>query len=161
MHWRELLEASRPLLEQQGRLYRKTKNVLARKALAGEQVFTATADGKETKNTAQEGDYIVRNQTEAQEEYIVPGGKFAEKYEWIAEGEHDFDEFRSKGRIIALELTEKNLQELGLSEICYFVAPWGEEMVAKIGDFLACPLDYSELYRIARKEFFETYRPYS
>jgi len=30
-------------------------------------------------------------------------------------------------------------------------------MVVKKGDFLVSPLDYSEVYRIAKKEFFETY----
>ena len=31
-------------------------------------------------------------------------------------------------------------------------------MIVKKGDFLVSPLDYSEVYRIANKEFFETYK---
>ena len=32
-------------------------------------------------------------------------------------------------------------------------------MIVKKDDFLVSPLDYSEIYRIANKEFFETYKP--
>ena len=38
------------------------------------------------------------------------------------------------------------------------MAPWGEKMIVKVGDYLVSPLNYSEVYRIAEKEFFETYR---
>lgn len=38
------------------------------------------------------------------------------------------------------------------------IAAWGETQPVKVGDFLASPDEtYSEVYRIARKEFFETY----
>ena len=38
------------------------------------------------------------------------------------------------------------------------MAPWGERMVVKSGDYLVAPMNYSEVYRVAEKEFFETYR---
>lgn len=58
--------------------------------------------------------------------------------------------YQAKGEIYALEVTEENLVQS-------FVAIWGQEMVCKVGDFYACPTDGEEVYRIARKEFFETY----
>ena len=39
-----------------------------------------------------------------------------------------------------------------------FIAKWGRLMTLKTGDFIVSPLPYlDEVYRIARKEFFETY----
>ena len=38
------------------------------------------------------------------------------------------------------------------------MANWGEKMVVRKNDYLVSPLDNSEVYRIARKEFFETYK---
>ena len=56
-------------------------------------------------------------------------------------------------------MTKELLDQVGIDEEYYFIAAWGEEMVTKKDDYLACPLDHSEVYRIARKEFFETYKP--
>ncbi|MCK5476675.1 MAG: hypothetical protein KAI55_02035 [Candidatus Aenigmarchaeota archaeon] len=39
-----------------------------------------------------------------------------------------------------------------------FEASWGENMVAKIGDMIVTPPNKDEVYRIAIKEFEETYR---
>ena len=104
------------------------------------------------------GDFVVRNLTTAAEEYIVPEKKFYQKYEWMEDGEHDYASYRSKGMIIALELTSALLSELGLPELFYFKAPWEEDMLAQKGDFIASHLGLNEVYRIGRKEFFETYQ---
>ncbi len=40
-----------------------------------------------------------------------------------------------------------------------FRAAWGGLMEVRPRDYLASPLDGSEVYRIARREFRETYRP--
>jgi hypothetical protein len=47
---------------------------------------------------------------------------------------------------------------LGLESPFYFVAAWGEDMVLKDGDMIVT-IDDKEVYRIARAEFEETYRP--
>lgn len=157
MTQREILDLLRPLLKTEGALFQKNKKVFARPAQNGEVIYTQTDDGLETSNTAQAGDFIVRNQTKAREEYIVPAYKFTKKYAPLRQVDHDWSEYQSLGKIIVVELTSKRLEELGLPEEFEFIAPWGEPMQAKAGDFLGGPTDFSEIYRLARKEFFETY----
>ena len=48
-------------------------------------------------------------------------------------------------------------ENLDITDPFYFEAPWQEKMVAKKGDMI-CTTDGSEIYRIARKEFEQTYR---
>lgn len=154
---KKMMEIFLPLLEEEGAVYRKKTNVFARQAEGGERVETVTGDGKETVNTAAEGDYLVKNQTGAEEIYIVSPEKFRERYAFLREVGGGFDEYRATGKILALELAEETLRRLGLPDPFYFEAPWGEEMIARLDDFLAAPTDKSEVYRIARHEFFETY----
>lgn len=148
-----------PYLQEEGRLYRKITHVFAKEAIGGEEIETSTSDGIETSNRARKGDYLVKNKTGAGEMYIVPPEKFHKKYVFLQKAGDGFSEYRPTGQVIALELTPSMLAELGLFAPFYFEAPWGEEMVAKLGDFLAVPVDRKEVYRIARKEFFETYEP--
>lgn len=155
----ELLEKTRPLLEREGVVFQKKKNVFARPAIPGETVHTTTADGLETSNQANHGDIVVRNQTEAQEAYVMPADKFAARYMPLSRTDGDWLEHQPTGRIRAVELTPERLALLGLPALFDFAAPWGSPMVAKVGDYLGGPEDLSEVYRIARKEFFETYMP--
>jgi len=136
----------------------KVKKVLARKARVGEQIDTITSDGIETSNTAKAGDFVIKNQTEAGEMYIVNATSFDNRYELIEAAENNFSLYKAKGKVFALELTSDFLKKMNLSEEFFFLAPWGERMIAKKSDFLVCPPDYSQIYRIARKEFFETYK---
>lgn len=155
---KEILARIGPLLEREGKRYQKQKNVFARRARKGEVIATQTGDGLETTNEAGEEDYIVRNQTDAGEEYIVPAHKFRQKYTQRRAIDEAWHEYQSQGRILAVELTPERLTELDLPEEFAFLASWDEPMAAKAGDFLASPEDLSEVYRIARKEFFETYK---
>lgn len=155
---KEIIETMVPILKSDGKVYKKFKKIHARKAVEGEEIQTVTKDGLETTNTANEGDFIVRNQTEAAEMYIVPAKKFQDRYDFLEEGEDVFSVYASKGKIAGVEMNEALLQQLKLHDEFYLVAPWGEEMVVKKDDYLVSPLDYSEVYRIARKEFFETYQ---
>jgi len=155
----ELLEIIRPVLQREGIVFQKKKNVFARPAQPGETIQTVTEDGLETENRAQEGDFIVRNQTIAGEAYIVPGDKFAQKYTPLAATDGLWTEYRPVGRIVAVELTSERLEALGLPQEFEFIAPWGSAMVAKAGDFLGGPMGLTEVYRLARREFFETYQP--
>ncbi|MFN0014768.1 MAG: hypothetical protein ACKVU2_09500 [Saprospiraceae bacterium] len=155
----ELLEKMRPVLQQEGVIFQKKKNVYARPALVGEAVQTVTKDGIETENLAEEGDYVVRNQTDAGEAYLVPANKFSSKYAPLRMLDDGWAEYTAVGRIVAVELTQQRLEALDLPAEFEFVAAWGAAMVAKAGDFLGGPEDFSEVYRLARKEFFETYAP--
>ena len=154
----ELLNRMEPLMKLNGRPFKKYKNVFAKKATAGEVVHTITKDGLETTNQAKEGDYIVKNQTDAQEMYLISKDKLIVRYDYLQEAEDGFAEYFPTGKVIALELTKVFLVELNLPSEFYFEAPWGEPMVAKENDFLVSPPDQNEIYRIARKEFFETYK---
>ncbi len=157
----DLLAALRPLLDAGGAYrYRKCRNILAKRAQAGEKIATITADGLETVNTAQAGDYIVRNTTEAGEQYLLDAEKFEKKYSPHTQpDENGWQMYEPNSVIFAIELRPELLQSLQWPPEFHFLARWGEDMIAKTGDFLALPEDCSEVYRIARKEFFETYKP--
>lgn len=155
----EMLAKVRPLLEREGRVYEKTARVFARPAGEGEVVSTITSDGLETVNIAHAGDWLVRNQTEAGEAYLLSAEKFAQRYRYLRPDEDDWSEYQAMGRIRALELTPERLQAWQLPAEFTFIAAWGSPMIARQGDFLACPEDFSEVYRIARSEFEQTYKP--
>lgn len=159
MTQKELLLKARPLLEREGRLYRKTTRVFARRALQGEVVETVTSDGLETANVAKAGDWLVRNQTEAAEMYLISEPTFAQRYRYLHPVEGDWAEYEAVGRVRALELTPERLKALQLPAEFQFIAAWGSPMSAQQGDFLACPENFSEVYRIARAEFEQTYEP--
>ncbi|MGI9159164.1 MAG: hypothetical protein ACR2K1_05360, partial [Saprospiraceae bacterium] len=106
------------------------------------------------------GDYIVRNTTEAGEQYLLDAEKFEKKYSPRAQPDaNGWQMYEPNSVIFAIELSPELLQRLQWPPEFHFIARWGEEMIAKTGDFLALPEDGSEVYRIARKEFFETYKP--
>lgn len=141
--------------------YEKYKEVYARKAVSGEKIKTYTKDGLETENTAKEGDYIVKNNTEAKEMYIVSQEKFNSRYEFKADVDNKWKIYKPTGKIKAIKVNTKILKQLGIKKEkrnFYIMANWGEKMTVKINDYLVSPLDNSEVYRIAEKEFFETYR---
>lgn len=133
-----------------GVVYKKFRTVLARKANIGEVIDTYTNDGLETTNTVTKQSYIVKNTTEAKEKYIVNETTFHKKYIFYKKQNKIWSIFKPIGKIKAIKV--KNQVPF------YIVAPWGEKMIVKPGDFLVSPLDYSEIYRIAKKEFFETYK---
>lgn len=147
-----------PLLKKKGKTYRKFKKVFARKAKTTEKITTTTKDGKETTNRARPGDYIVKNQTEASEEYILSPKKFRSRYVYKKRSKAGYSEYDPIGKIHAMEVTPHFLKKMKVKTRFYFEADWGEKMVVKQNDFLACPLGGNEVYRIARKEFFETYQ---
>ncbi len=149
-----------PLLEARGQAYRKYRHIFAKEAKGGECIETHTSDGLETVNTAATGDMIVRNTTKAGEMYVMSPAKFAERYERVGDtGADGFAEYKPLGRILAIELSSELLAELKLPQEFAFTASWGSSMVAKAGDFLVCQMDRASVYRIAREEFFETYKP--
>jgi len=151
-----MLELFEPVFKTEGKKYRKVKAVLVRKARTGETIKTVTSEGLETSNTAGENDFIIKNLTEAGEEYIVSKKKLAERYSLVEKKDATFSLYEPTGTINAIKLTEGLIKKLGLNEEFRFVASWGEKMVARKSDFLVLT-EEEEIYRIARKEFFETY----
>lgn len=147
-----------PLLKSRGITYQKIKKVFARKAKKIERIITTTSDGRETINSAKPGDYIVKNQTGAGEEYILTSSKFRKRYVYKKRSKAGFSEYEPTGRIRAIEVNKRLLKKFGVENKFYFEADWGSKMVVKEKDFLACPIGGEEVYRIARKEFFETYQ---
>lgn len=153
----QFLNTMKPYLKN-GKAYIKFKEVSAKKAKGGELIYTITSDGIETKNTAKPGDYIVKNTTKAKERYIIKSSKFEKRYNYLKDEKDGWKIYKAIGKIKAVEVNDSLLKNLKVGDLFYFTAPWGEKMVVKKGDFLVSPLDYSEVYRIAKKEFFETYK---
>ena len=147
-----------PILEREGKEYAKFKQVIARVAAGGEEIVSETSDGVETVNTAEAGDFIVQNQTEAREEYVVPSEKFRERYDLIEKWDDGRARYQPKGHVYAVKLTPELLSEIGLQSEFEIEAPWGEAQKVVENDYMVTPPDKSEIYRIAFLEFGETYR---
>lgn len=148
-----------PLIKSNADRYEKFQRVLARAAVDGEVVESIVEDGKETTNKASAGEYVVRNRTEAQEEYVVSASTFTERYQLAAKIDDTWSEYVPKGQILAIEISRDLLDALGADETFTIMAPWDSEQAGKLGDLFVSPLpELSEVYRIARKEFHETYR---
>ncbi len=147
-----------PILEKEGSCFRKFLSIKAKQAIPGETVITKTSDGVETSNVAKTGDWLVENQTEAKERYLVSDKAFEEKYEFV-EAEGEWKIFRPKGKILGIQFEKEVFHRKSIPEELEFQAPWGEKMKLRKGDYLVCPPDKSEVYRIAKKEFEETYKP--
>ena len=146
----EMMKKFLPLIEEKGSTYEKTTEVQARIAKEGEVIETITSDGKETQNTAQKGDWVIRNGTGAKEEYIISGEKLRKRYHVRSLPKNGWYTFKAKGECKALEYDGEDIE---------FMASWNEPMPLKFGDFIVTPLpDKNEVYRIAAKEFNETYR---
>lgn len=144
-------------LKSQGKKYKKRSLIKAKKAKPGLVVVTRTSDGEETRNTAEEGDWLVENQTSAEEKYLVKAETFEKKYTLRHSIGDGWGCYSPKGEIYAKEMTAADLAALGAQDILEFQAPWKETVIIKPGDYLVIPTDKSEIYRIARKEFGETY----
>ncbi|MEM9919796.1 MAG: hypothetical protein AAF990_17000 [Bacteroidota bacterium] len=154
----EVQKAIIPILQAEGKVYRKFNKIMAREATGGEVIRTITKDGIETINQANPGDYIVQNQTEAKEQYIIRSNKFEARYVLDTMiGDSGIGVYKPIGKVIGIKMDEARLKELSLDEVFYFMASWGAEMIARKGDYMVCPPDLSEVYRIAEKEFYETY----
>lgn len=151
MTQKEMMTTYLPMIEMRGKMYAKKTKVKARPAREGEKIDTITSDGKETTNTAKEGDWVVQNLTKAGEVYILPEKKFKARYEFLNKWNNDWDYFKALGKCMAMRYYGENFE---------FMAPWNEKMVVKDRDMLCTPIpEENEIYRIAAKEFGETYGP--
>ena len=125
--------------------YAKTARISARPGIPGEKITTTLANGhQETSNVVQDGDMIATNP--GGEQYVIKAETFKKKYEIDPDNPKVF---RPKGGA---------QQFLQLSEDIDFVAPWGEDMHMKSGDFInVTDREKGDIYGIAKKEFFDTY----
>ena len=153
----EMLAHFIPLLEQSGIKYKKKSLIRAKKAQPGLLVVTKTSDGEETKNTAEDGDWLVENQTSSNEWYLVKASTFEKKYTLIHSLEKGWGCYQPKGEILGLKVNEAHFEALGAAKVLEFQAPWKDSMILKPGDMLVVPPEKNEIYRIAKKEFGETY----
>ncbi|GAB3274240.1 hypothetical protein [Parahaliea aestuarii] len=154
-----LLASVLPIIRSRGRRYRKFLQVRARPARPGEEVVTVTADGEETRNRAGEDHLLVQNLTAAGERYLMRRQSFAARYRRVEDAGAGWALYDAFGEILALEIDPGLQALLGVGASFHIVAPWGRPQVARAGDMLAAPWPaLDEIYRIARREFEETYR---
>lgn len=149
-----------PLIRSEGRPYVKFRHVHARPAAAGERIVTVTSDGRETVNTAEQGDYVVRNATQVEEQYIVSKETFAERYEYAEKVDDTWSRYRPTGEVLALEIDDRVLAAIWKNSEFHIMAPWEEPQKVRRGDYFVSTVpDLAEVYRIARHEFEQTYQP--
>jgi hypothetical protein len=134
--------------------YAKFKKVDARESDGGEEITTFIKGKEETKNITKKGDFVVRAQTESKEKYIVEAKVFNKRYTKNPEAKPDKDgfvEYFPIGEVFAFEYHGKDFS---------FNAPWNEEMKVVDGDFIGAPdpRNLSDIYRIERETFFNTYK---
>lgn len=136
----------------------KTREVDARQAIAGEIVVTVIkGEGVETRSKpAEAGDWVVRNRCPAtgNEEILVKAAKFPTRYgEPLSEPDaQGYRTFKPLGTDMGYFLVSKEIGDFT------FTAPWGEQMVAKVGDAIVqTPSDKADTYRIAAASFDCTY----
>jgi hypothetical protein len=105
-------------------------------------IVTITADGKETQNVAEPNDLILSGPSG--EKYVVKAAKFPKLY------------VGQIGGPIHPEQGPRNVAVYNGSDPVNFIAPWGESMVLKPGDYLVKEAE-GKFYRIAKKEYEATY----
>lgn len=148
-----------PIIKINGVFYKKFKQVHARPAIAGEVIVSRPSGREETTNTAEADDIIVRNLTEAKECYILKKNKFEERYTYVEEVDKTWRLFNPVGEAFAIKITDDILKLLGIEEEEFkIIAPWGSEELVLKNDMFVSPPSFDEVYRIAYKEFFETYK---
>lgn len=141
-------------------LARKTRLVDARPAKSGEVVVTIIkGEGKETESPpAAPGDRVVRNRCAAtgNEQILVKASTFAKRYTGPLKSatlEQGWQAYRPNGNAM-------RFVEVGVTDGTFsFLAPWGEQMVARPGDVIVQDRrNPKDTYRIARAAFDCTYQ---
>ncbi|MES9971499.1 MAG: tetratricopeptide repeat-containing protein [Candidatus Thiodiazotropha sp.] len=158
---KDLVQGLKTSLMETGVDYKKYRFIKARPAEEGEEVVSLVASGRETVNTAGKGDYVVENQTGAKELYIVSGAKFEQRYKEESRLDDGWSIYMPQGRVKGIEVDRSVLNLFNQQGSFYITAPWGEAQYVEEGDMFVTSLPLQEdmeIYRIARKEFFETYK---
>jgi hypothetical protein len=133
----------------------KTKPVDARRAKPGEVIITIVGGVKETESKpATEGDWVVRNHSSDDEEFLVKAEEFAKRYRRVDGGatQAGWNEYRP----IAPEMDYFIVSEADGN--FKFIAPWGKEMIAEVGDAIVQnSQNRDDTYRVAATAFHNTY----
>jgi hypothetical protein len=159
-----LVKSLSALLLETGRDYKKCQIVKARPAREGEKIVSTVESGRETVNTAGAGDYVVENQTGAKEQYIVPGEKFKQRYSEDSKIDDEWSLYKPLGLVKGIQVDRSILNIFQQEGSFYITASWGEAQKVDEGDMLVTTLPLTEkleIYRVARKEFSETYTSHS
>ena len=158
----EMLKRFYDYIEQHGQTYSKSQKIYARPGIVGEKIQTIVQSGLETEVVVKTNQIVIRNQTKAQEEYVVMEEKF--KFRYVKNNDIVPDELAKKGYdcftptgkikgIIAKTIFEDNVSDI------QFIASWKELMKCSSEDIIAIPIGTKpEVYRIAWAEFLETYQ---
>lgn len=153
----EMLDKYLPILLTSGGFYQKKVRVFSRPAVIGEFIETITADGKETERLVSDPGLVVvcNHMTGAKEKYVMEKEKFDRRYTFKHNCDQELSEFfgwsmyQAIGTVFGIVYVGEDTQ---------FIASWGEPMVLKNGDMICTPTpDENEIYRIAIREFNETY----
>ncbi len=138
-------------LDREGKIYRKTGEVRARRVDVPTKVVTTLADGRvETKNVAAAGDYIVT--APSGEQYVVKPDVFAARYK-LKRGKSDV--YLASGQIVAVPNP--------LGRVLYLLMSWGEVQNGSADCMIADVFDPATRkragrpYIIDRAEFERTY----
>lgn len=156
-----------------GQWYRKVAFAFLRPAKPGEVITTMVNGKEETRNTAQEGDFVVQANTKWKENYILSHARTSEAYDLsnpmeIPPGRPDASQltsdgfrcYRSRTRIKALKATDELLRRH--CPFKRFMAKWGTPCVVQVDDMLAAQVTgdtVTEIYRIEKTVFRETFVP--
>ena len=116
-----------PQIKDENQRYEKFQPVHARPAKPGEVIISITADGEETTNTAGNDDYVVKNLTDAEEEYLVGREKFEVRYTLSEKIDEAWSKYLPKGEVLAVEITRHLTDGLNVGEEFYIMAPWGSD----------------------------------
>lgn len=115
-----------------------------------QEVVTLIDGEVETTNIARIGDYIITGVSG--EKYVLTLEKFVKNYE-VEEFYHP----ELKG-IAKVKPQPRFAAQWHIEEQLVFTAPWGEEMICNQGDYLVAAQDFSEVYRIEKSVFEQTYK---
>lgn len=110
-------------------------------------VHTIIDGQEETTNVAHPGDFILCGVQD--ERYVLTAHKLADNYNLI-------DKVlipRAMPRMVA-QITSMDMK--GVTE-AYIIAPWGEHMLVKAGDYIVKESNGKGYYRIAKSAFHKTY----
>lgn len=156
----KLLALLLPEIKKANQQYEKYKDVHVRKAKEGEAIATITSSGLETENIAKAHDYVIKNLTDANEQYLLSQDNLGKKYQEIAKVDGQWSLYKPLGKVLGIEVTHDTLALLNIPTDSFeIMASWGSEQRVNIGDILASPIpELNKIYRIDIKEFYETYK---
>jgi hypothetical protein len=115
-----------------------------------QEVVTSIDGEVETTNIAHVGNLIITGIKD--EKYVLTLAQFIQNYE-IEEFYHP----EMKG-IARVKPQPRFAVQWNLEDQLIFIAPWGEKMICNEGDYLVAFQDFSEVYRIEKSVFEQTYK---